>query len=146
MGAQTKILRAVLDTNVAVSALVFDRGVLARLRHAWQRRLFTPLIDEYGMRELVRVLGYPKLKLDDQTIRDLLGDYLPYAEVVVSPARGRSHLPVCRDPDDQPFLLLAEASSADVLVTGDKALLELNGRTKFPIETATNFRGRFEEV
>jgi putative PIN family toxin of toxin-antitoxin system len=144
VGAQTKILRAVLDTNVTVSALVFDRGVMAWLRHAWQRLLFTPLIDESGMRELVRVLGYPKLKLDGQKIRDLLGDYLPYAEVVASRGSGQSRLPVCRDPDDQPFLLLAEAGKADVLVTGDKALLDLNGRTKFVIETAASFRGRFE--
>ena len=144
MGAQTKVLKAVLDTNIAVSALVFDRGVMAWLRHAWQRPLFTPLIDESGIRELVRVLGYPKFKLDSQKIRALLGDYLPYAEVVVSPASGRSRLPRCRDPDDQPFLLLAEAGNADVLVTGDKALLELNGQAKFEIETATSFRGRFE--
>ena len=32
MGAQTKVLKAVLDTNIAVSALVFDRGVTAWLR------------------------------------------------------------------------------------------------------------------
>jgi putative PIN family toxin of toxin-antitoxin system len=144
VGAQAEILRAVLDTNVAVSALVFERGVMAWLRHAWQRQLFTPLIDESGMRELVRVLAYPKLKLDDQKIRDLLGDYLPYAEVVSSPAGRRSRLPVCRDPDDQPFLLLAEAGNADVLVTGDKALLVLSGRTKFQIETAATFRTRFD--
>src|SRR5258706_7557725 len=143
MRAQTKVLKAVLDTNVAVSALVFDRGVMAWLRHAWQRQLFTPLIDESGMRELVRVLGYPKFKLDSQKIRALLGDYLPYAEVVVSPASARTRLPICRDPDDQAFLLLAEAGNADVHVTGDKALLELNGQTKFEIETATGFRGRF---
>jgi len=146
VGAQAKILRAVLDTNVAVSALVFDRGVLAWLRHAWQRLLFIPLIDESGMRELVRVLGYPKFKLDDQKIRDLLGDYLPYAEVVVPRAGSRSRLPVCRDPDDQPFLLLAQAGNADVLVTGDKALLDLNGRTQFDIETAASFRRRFDSA
>jgi putative PIN family toxin of toxin-antitoxin system len=146
VGAQTKILRVVLDTNVAVSALVFERGVMAWLRHAWQRLLFSPLIDEFSVRELVRVLGYPKLKLDGQKMQDLLGDYLPYAEIVVSPARGHSHLPVCRNPDDQPFLLLAEAGNADVLVSGDKALLDLNGQTKFEIETAASFRGRFETI
>jgi predicted nucleic acid-binding protein len=119
---------------------------MAWLRHAWQRLLFTPLVDESGMRELVRVLGYPKLRLDGQKIRDLLGDYLPYAEVVASTGRGESRQPLCRDPDDQPFLLLAEAGDADVLVTGDKALLGLSGRTKFGIETAAGFRGRFEDV
>lgn len=144
MGAQTKILRAVLDTNVTVSALVFERGVTAWLRHAWQKMLFTPLIDESGMRELVRVLGYPKLTLDDERIRDLLGDYLPYAEVVAPRRGGRARLPVCRDPDDQPFLLRAQAGNADVLVTGHKALLEIEGKTEFKIESAASFRGRFE--
>ncbi len=144
MGAPTKVLRAVLDTNVTVSALVFDRGVMAWLRHAWQTQLFTPLIDESGMRELVRVLGYPKFRLDEERIRDLLGDYLPHAEVVAPRGEGRrSRLPLCRDPDDQPFLLLADTGNADVLVTGDKALLDLDGNTTFKIETAASFRGRF---
>ena len=145
MGAQTKILRAVLDTNVTVSALVFDRGVMTWLRHAWQKQLFTPLIDESGMRELVRVLGYPKFRLDQEKIRDLLGDYLPYAEVVAPRSDGlRSHLPLCRDPDDQPFLFLADAGNADVLVTGDKALLDLDRNTILKIETAASFRSRFQ--
>ena len=96
------------------------------------------------MRELLRVLAYPKLKLDVHKVRDLLEDYLPYAEVVVPHGRRQSRLPVCPDPDDQPFLLLAEAGNADVLVTGDRALLDLKGRTKFEIETAARFRGRFE--
>ena len=95
---------------------------------------------------MVRVLAYPKLKLNNEQIRDLLGDYLPYADVVLTPARASSRLPVCRDPDDQPFLVLAEAGSADVLVTGDKALLDLHGRTKFKIETPTSFRSRFEQA
>jgi putative PIN family toxin of toxin-antitoxin system len=146
VGAQEKILRAVLDTNAAVSALVFDRGVMVWLRHAWQSSLFVPLINETCMRELVRVLAYPKFKLDDERIRDLLGDYLPYAEVVVSPARARFRLPVCRDPADQPFLILADAGAADVLVTGDKALLELQGRTKFEIESPGSFRRRFQDA
>lgn len=144
MGSQAKILRVVLDTNVSVSALVFDRGVMAWLRHAWQRLLFTPLIDESGTRELIRVLGYPKFNLDDEKIRALLGDYLPYAEVVGSRGSLQSRLPVCRDPDDQSFLLLAEAGNADVLVTGDRALLDLSGKTKFEIATAASFRRRFE--
>jgi len=144
VGAQEKVLRVVLETNVAVSALVFDRGVMAWVRHAWQSVLFTPLIDEACMRELVRVLAYPKLKLDDEKIRELLGDYLPYAQVVLrGRGRTRSRLPLCRDPDDQPFLVLADAGNADVLVTGDKALIDLQGQTRFEIETPASFRSRF---
>lgn len=91
-------------------------------------------------------MSYPKLGLDEENVRELLGDYLPYAEVVALRVSGASNLPVCRDPDDQPFLVLAHGGDADVLVTGDKALLELDGKTGFKIETPVMFRRRFEGV
>jgi predicted nucleic acid-binding protein len=39
-------------------------------------------------------------------------------------------LPRCRDRDDQKFLELAFAAKASVLLTRDKALLRLAGRTR----------------
>lgn len=41
------------------------------------------------------------------------------------PARNLPPLPLCRDPDDQKFLELAQAAKAGLLVTKDKALLAL---------------------
>jgi predicted nucleic acid-binding protein len=41
------------------------------------------------------------------------------------------------------FLTLAAAGKAEVLVTGDKALLGLTGRTGFAIETPALFKTRF---
>jgi len=146
VGSQAEVLRVVLDTNAVVSALVFDRGTMVWLRRAWQRLLFTPLINQRCARELVRVLGYPKLGLGEQEVRDLLSDYLPYAEVVASRGSGRSILPVCRDPDDQAFLVLADQGNADVLVTGDRALLELAGKTRFRVESPATFRARFKDT
>lgn len=146
MGSQTEALRVVLDTNAVVSALVFDRGAMAWFRHAWQRLLFIPLIDQHSVQEVIRVMSYPKFGLNDESVRQLLSDYLPYAEVVTSRVRGVSRLPVCRDPDDQPFLILAHGGNADVLVTGDQALLELDGKTAFRIESPAAFRRRFEGI
>ena len=40
MGAEKEDLRVVLDTNVVVSALVFERGAMSWFREAWQRVLF----------------------------------------------------------------------------------------------------------
>ena len=143
MGAEKENLRVVLDTNVVVSALVFERGAMSWFREAWQRVLFIPLVDQHAIHEAIRVLGYPKLGLADDDVRELLGDYLPYAEVVMSPRKGRG-LPICRDPDDQPFLILAQAGKADVLVSGDRGLLELQGKTAFSIEAPAAFRRRFD--
>lgn len=73
----------------------------------------------------MRVLAYPKFKLSEQEQQDLLADYLPFAQVADVLFIVQPNLPICRDPQDQMFLTLAQASQADVLVTGDQDLLAL---------------------
>ncbi len=127
-----KLLRAVLDTNVVLSALVFSNGATAQLRGAWQRRDFAPLISTATAQELIRVLAYPKFKLDAEAQRELLTDYLSYA-LVVSVLDPPPKVPACRDRCDLPFLHLAVAGKADVLITGDIDLLVLAGKVKYAI-------------
>ncbi|OFZ90522.1 MAG: hypothetical protein A3F74_00705 [Betaproteobacteria bacterium RIFCSPLOWO2_12_FULL_62_58] len=91
-------------------------------------------------------MSYPKLGLDEESVRELLGDYLLCAEVVALRVSGASNLPVCRDADDQPFLVLARGGDTDVLVTRDKTLLGLDRKTGFKIETPVMFRRGFEGV
>lgn len=43
---------------------------------------------------------------------------------------------MCRDANDQPFLDLAQSGKAELLISGDRNLLPLTGRTRFLIETA----------
>jgi putative PIN family toxin of toxin-antitoxin system len=124
--------RAVLDTNVVLSALVFGKGPTAQLRTAWQRGDFVPLLSTATGQELVRVLAYPKFRLDAQGQQELLADYLPHALVVQVPEPPPA-VPACRDPFDLPFLHLAVVGKADVLVTGDADLLMLAGKLRFRI-------------
>ena len=56
-------VRAVLDTNIVLSALLFASGRLAPIRLAWQRSAFSPLLSRATTEELVRTLGYPKFGL-----------------------------------------------------------------------------------
>jgi putative PIN family toxin of toxin-antitoxin system len=116
--------RAVLDTNVVLSALVFGSGSSARLRQGWQAGRLLPLVSTATAQELIRVLAYPKFRLDAAAQQELLADYLPWAEVVAVP-EPPPRVPACRDPHDLPFLHLAAAGKADVLVTGDADLLVL---------------------
>lgn len=116
--------RAVLDTNVVLSALVFGGGATARARQAWQAGALLPLASTATVQELMRVLAYPKFKLSAGDQRELLADYLPFAEVVTVP-EPPPRVPDCRDPHDLPFLHLAVAGKADLLVTGDADLLAL---------------------
>lgn len=141
MGAQTQVKypRIVLDTNVVVSTLIFKSSALAWLRFAWQARRFTPLICTESARELVAVLAYPKFELAQRDREALLGDYLPFCEIV----RPVTQLPAtlqCRDPNNALFLRMAAGGKADVLVSGDKNLLALKSAAPFAILTPRQFR------
>jgi len=124
--------RAVFDTNVVVSALLFATGRLAPLREIWRSGRAIPLVSRPTTEELLRVLAYPKFKLSDAEREDILGDFLPFAEVVPI-SRAALRVPKCRDPNDLPFLELALAGKADTMITGDRDLLALASDFPVPI-------------
>ena len=136
-------MRVVLDTNVVVSALLFERSRMAWIRGLWFDGRIVPLINRSTLQELVRVLAYPKSGLEADDVEAVLEAYVPYVATVTVAGRVSVHLPRCRDPHDQPFLNLAAAGHAQVLVSGDRALLELAGCTPFAIEAPERFRARF---
>ena len=136
--------RLVLDTNVVLSALLFNQGCLAWLRRVWQTDMVRPLASRETIEELIRVLAYPKFKLTDTDREQLLGDYLPWCETVTVPFKIK--VPDCRDPSDRPFLALATAARADALITGDQDLLNLSGSFKTPILTPAALRERFDKA
>ena len=131
-------LRAVLDTNVVLSALVIAQGRMAPLRRAWHEARCRPLISTATTTELVRALAYPKFKLSPNEQRELFADYLPFCTVVRMPAT-LPKTPACRDPYDLPFLQLAVAGRADCLVTGDRDLLAVAGKFSRPIMSPVEF-------
>ena len=115
-------LRVVLDTNVVLSALVFRGGAAGQVRQAWQRGRLLPLASSATVQELVRVLAYPKFRLSPAERDELLADYLPYVETVRIPQPPPT-VPECRDVLDWPFMHLAVAGKAQILVSGDQDLL-----------------------
>ena len=131
-------IRAVLDTSVLVSALVFHAGALSWLREAWRSGRILPLASRATAEELIRVLAYSKFALTARDQRDLLDDYLPFCESVTVPSPPPA-VPDCRDPFDRPFLELALAGRSDVLVTGDSDLLALAEEFAVPIRSPWAF-------
>ena len=83
-------------------------------------------------------MAYPKFKLSADDQRELLGDYLPFCEVVRMPPLPPK-TPECRDPYDLPFLQLAIAGKADCLVTGGRDLLALAGQFSRPVMKPDQF-------
>jgi len=134
-------LRVVLDTNIALSALLFRNGRLTWIRHAWQAGQLVPVVCRDTTAQLLRVLAYPKFKLTALEQEELLADFLPWAEIAVLPNQA-PELPECRDRHDQVFLMLARAASVDTLVTGDADLLALREDFLPPILTAEDLKSR----
>ncbi|WP_396956627.1 putative toxin-antitoxin system toxin component, PIN family [Nitrosomonas sp.] len=88
--------------------------------------------------ELIRALTYPRFRLTANEQEELLADYLPYCltTIISNPPPAT---PPCRDQADIPFLQLALAGKADVLVTGDKDFLVLAGMFNCRILVADAF-------
>ena len=141
MGSPIVTLRVVFDTNTVISALLFSKGRLAWLRTVWRQGTVVPLVSKATAEEIVRVLAYPKFHLDAAEQEELLGDFLPFAEIIdaVLPT---GETPICRDKYDQIFLELAVAGEADALVTGDEDLLVLAEQSPIPIMTPADFHRR----
>lgn len=131
-------LRVVLDTNLLVSALVFESAAMTWLRPAWQSGEFTPLVSSETVAELARVLRYDRFRISPAAIPHLLADYLPWCERVT--VAEPPPVPDCRDPRDRPFLELALAAQADFLATGDSDLLILAPLFAIPIITPSALR------
>jgi putative PIN family toxin of toxin-antitoxin system len=142
MGARQKaVMRVVLDTNVIVSALLFQ-STLSKIVILWQGDAFIPIISKDTFQELQTVLAYPKFALTPDEIRAILeGEILPFFEVVeaVEDVKG-----VCADPTDDKFLACACAASTDYLVSGDKTLTELKQYKSVKIIKPSEFLKLFD--
>ena len=130
------MIRAVLDTNVAVSALLFG-GRASMVVPAWKRRQFTWLVSQALLSEYIRVLHYPKFHLSREEIRALLEEeILPH----ITPVKvSRTPRVVRMDPADDHVLACAAAGRADLIVTGDHHLLDLAQYRTIPIITIPAF-------
>lgn len=136
-----KRMRAVLDTNVVISALLF-KGEVSRLHSLWRKKAFTPIASGEMVAEYIRVLAYPKFGLTETEIENIIQEeLLPYVEPVTVTDRLNG---VCLDPDDDKFLACAEAAKADAIVSGDEHLLRLKRFKGRPIVTAEKFLRKFK--
>lgn len=138
-------MRAVIDTNILVRALIMPHGtvgpVLQRLRYAEYTLLYSqPLLEE-----LTDVLNRPRIRdrygLSEADITTVLRLILLRGEAVMP----TTPITACRDPKDNKFLEVAVAGQADVLVSGDEDLLVLHPFESIPIISPAEFLRRLDE-
>jgi putative PIN family toxin of toxin-antitoxin system len=121
-----------LDTNVLVAAFA-TRGLCAdvvRLTLAAHEMV----VSEQVMTELERTLR-EKIGLPERELRSVLS----FVREEATLAREVEATVSVRDPSDTPILAAALASGADVLVTGDRDLLELEQPVRIRIVSPRGF-------
>jgi len=131
-------VRVILDTNILVAALISPSGPPAAILQAFLDERFALVTCEPQLEEIRRVTREAGLrKRVKQSEAGTLVNELRALAIVPKrlPKVERS-----RDPQDDFLLALAEASSADYLVTGDKSgLLALRKHRRTQIVTARRF-------
>jgi putative PIN family toxin of toxin-antitoxin system len=119
-------LRAVLDVNVLISALLSPAGASARLLRAWQEGRFELFVSPGLLAELGRALAYRKLRqLIPESDAEAFVAWLSRSAVLVRDPGGPPPIRSV-DPGDDHLLSLA-ADLRAVLVSGDAHLLALAG-------------------
>ena len=126
----------VLDTNLLVSAALFDNSVsrkaLDKARFNYVLATSVPCFDE-----LKDVLYRPKFK--KYINYDEVATFLKFYEQQARFFEITHSVTDCRDPKDNQFLDLALSASANLIVSGDGDLLDLSPYRSIPILTPAQF-------
>lgn len=138
-------IRAVLDTNVVLSGLLWHgtpHALIDRVREGTLTFISSPAL----LAELAEVIARPKfdtiLARSNTSRERSLVEVRELTEVVAPPPLAQ---PVCRDPDDDAVLALAVAANVDFIVSGDRDLLTLKSFQGIAILTPAEALQRIEE-
>lgn len=120
-------MRAVLDVNVLVAALISRTGAPARLLERWLAGDFELIGSEKLLEELARALSYPKVR--ERVAADNAERFVLLVRELAEVLSDPEGPPPIRstDPGDDYLLALASRENAH-LVSGDEHLLGLRGR------------------
>jgi len=135
------MLKAVIDTNILVSAVLSKNGTPAKILEVWRKRSFLLAINEAAMQEAQRVLNdlgsTGKYNLPSNEISELLQLLRKEAQFVPGQITVAGIIP--QDTTDENFLSIALEANADVIISGDKHLLNLGKFKNIPILTPRQF-------
>jgi putative PIN family toxin of toxin-antitoxin system len=111
-------MKIVLDTNIVVSGLLQAQGNPAQVLSLVLSGAIQICHDERIIAEYAEVLARPRFKLDPKRVLEVLNKIETDGLAIDASGTAGLDLP---DADDEPFLEVALAASADFLVTGNLA-------------------------
>ena len=142
------MLRVVLDTNQFVSSVLVRQGLPAQVLDAWRRREFLLITSSPIIAEIRSTLSYPRIRrkypLTDDDMERLAT--LLEQDALVVPGEIDATGAVPADPADDMVLACAVEGQADLIVSGDRHLLDLGEYQGIPIVTARQFLERLQSA
>jgi len=133
-------MKIILDTNVILSAFI-TQGLSSRVLEICndKHQLF---ISSWIINELIGKLK-SKFKIPQKEI-NRFKDFLLTAFRVIQP---KGEIPkLCRDKDDNNILYLAQYIDADLIITGDKDLLDLKNFQNCKIINPRTFMEKYHKI
>jgi hypothetical protein len=138
------MLRVVLDTSIFVSSLLVKEELPAQVLDAWRERQYLLIIFPSIIAEIRATLGYSSIRckygIVDEDVEQLVALLEQDALLVAGEANVAGSIP--QDPADEIVLACAIDAQADVIVSGDRHLLELGSYQAISILTARQFLER----
>ena len=139
------MVRAVLDANVLLSALIRPQGPPGRiLRRLLEDRAFALVTSPTILAEVRRALDYPRVRKYIVGSDEDLDLWVASLGLVAEPVEGSLRLRVAEDPDDDKYIAAAVEGFAQFVITGDAYLLTLKGYEGIRIVTPRAFLGLLE--
>jgi len=132
-------MRAVLDTNVLVSAILIPRGHPATIVAAWRRGDFQLVTSAPLLEELANVLLRPRIRRRLAGSPDDIANFLLDLQQTAIVAAPSFELSVVRDAADNRVIEAAVAARADYVVSGDQDLTDLGSYREVSIVTPARF-------
>lgn len=141
------MLRVVIDTNVIVSGILSRKGAPAEVLNAWRERRFLLLSSSDIVAEVRTVMKYPRIRhkynISDDEIEQTISLLEHDALLVAGDSNVAGSVP--DDPKDEMFLACAMDGQADIVVSGDHHLLDLDVFRDIPIITARRFLDQLKQ-
>jgi putative PIN family toxin of toxin-antitoxin system len=145
-------IRAVIDTNVWVSAIINPFGFPATLRRAFEKGAFQCIVSEPILFELAEVLSRPRIRDKYSISEDDIHELLILIEERAEHVMLSGNVSVCRDKDDNFVIETAIKGQAQYIVTRDddikfdKTVASFLERYDIAISSIAQFLSRIQKA
>lgn len=133
------MLKVVIDTNVFLSGILFGGNPRKILFHLLQKD-FILCISPALKAEIINKLLF-KFQASDTFLNSLSKLIDNYSEKYIP----KHHLNICKDKEDNFLFELAEAANADLIVSGDRKVLEIKEYKGIKVISPKHFLKLLEE-